>query len=216
MVSEPAPLPQPKGPLVILLGGVSGTGKTTLANALVRELGLSHHLSTGFIRASIAHLLPQGDAQLLQKHTYDAYEALSDGIPADRSPLLEGAIRQSLLLKPAIESCVRRAVREGIGMVLEGSHFIPGILEPETTGANLMCVLDVPDRDALKRRALSPNHSKRKLSDMQLDRLIELQEGILSLAKAHNRPVIINDDLPRAVSETQSLIGIQDRGLMRN
>ena len=213
MVSEPTPLSQTEGPPVILLGGVSGTGKTTLANALVRELGLSHHLSTGFIRASIAHLLPKADARLLQKHTYDAYEALSDGIPADRSPLLEGAIRQSLLLKPAIESCIRRAVREGIGMVLEGSHFIPGILEPESPGANLLCVLDVPDRDALKRRALSPNHSRRKLSDVQLDRLIQLQEGILSLAQVHHRPVIINDDLHRAVSQARSLIGTQGRGL---
>lgn len=214
MASKPAPPSQTEGPLVILLGGVSGTGKTTLANALVRELGLSHHLSTGFIRASIAHLLPQEDAQLLQKHTYDAYEALSDGIPPDRSPLLEGAIRQSILLKPAIESCIRRAVREGIGMVLEGSHFIPGILDPESTGANLMCVLDVPDRDALKGRALSPNHSRRTLSDAQLDRLIELQEGILNLAGIHHRPVIINDDLPRAVSEARSLIVAQGWGLM--
>ena len=213
MVSEPMPLSQPGEPLVILLGGVSGTGKTTLANALVRELGLSHHLSTGFIRASIAHLLSEADARLLQKHTYDAYEALSDGIPKDRSPLMEGAIRQSLLLKPAIESCIRRAVREGIGMVLEGSHFIPGILEPESPGAHLLCVLDVPDRDALKHRALSPNHSRRKLSDVQLDRLIQLQEGILSLAEVHHRPVIVNDDLPRAVSQARSLMGIQDPGL---
>ena len=193
---------------MILLGGASGTGKTTIANVLVRELGLSHHLSTGFIRAAITHLLPEAEARLLQKHTYDAYEALTGPAATDRSPLLEGAIRQSVLLKPAIESCIKRAVREGIGIVLEGSHFLPGVLEPASLGANLLCVLDVPDREALKLRALSPNHFRRRLSEAQLARLVQLQEGILDLAQVHQQPVVINDDLPKAVDQIQTLAGI--------
>ncbi len=207
--SEPSSQAGAEGPQVILLGGVSGTGKTTIGNVLVKELGLSHHISTGFIRASISHLLPEAESRLLQRHTYDAYEALSSVPSADRSPLLEGAIQQSLLLKPAIEACIRRAVREGIGIVLEGSHFIPGVLDPAPLGASLLCVLDVPDREALKFRALSPNHSRRRLSEAQLARLMQLQEGILHLAQVHNQPVIINDDLERAVSRIKALSGVR-------
>ena len=186
MVAEPAPRPEGEGPLVILLGGAPGTGKTTVANLLMAELGLSHHLSTGFIRASVSHLLSDADAQLLRRHTYDAYQALDSASQAascggDNGLLLEGAIRQSMLLKPSIESCIDRARREGIGMVLEGSHFLPGVLEPSTLEASLLCVLDVPDRDALKLRVFSPNHSRRRLSDDQLGRLVRLQEGILGL-----------------------------------
>ena len=193
-------------PPVILLGGASGCGKTTIANLLVEELGLSHHLSTGFIRASITHLLPEPDAELLKKHTYDAYQALTVENTNGRSPLMEGAIRQSLLLKPAIESCIKRAKREGIGMMLEGSHFIPGVLEPATLGASILCILDVPDREELKHRALSPNHTNRKLSDEQLSRLVQLQEGILKLARTHQQPVIINNDLTAAVDQIKALL----------
>ncbi len=195
-----------EAPPVILLGGASGCGKTTIANLLVEELGLSHHLSTGFIRASITHLLPEPDAELLKKHTYDAYQALTAETANGRSPLMEGAIRQSLLLKPAIESCIKRAKREGIGMMLEGSHFIPGVLEPASLGASLLCVLDVPDREELKHRALSPNHTNRRLSDEQLGRLVQLQEGILELARAHKQPVIINNDLNAAVNQIKALL----------
>ena len=196
------------GPPIILLGGASGTGKTTVGNLLVKELGLSHHLSTGFIRSSIAPLLPEKENLFLQRHTYDAYEALPYDVTEGRSPLLEGAIQQSLLLKPSIESCIKRASREGIGMVVEGSHFIPGIIDPSSVGADLMCILDVPDRDELSERAHSQNHAKRALSEEQRLRLAELQEAILSMAKDHGNPVIVNDDLPRVVAQIRALVGM--------
>ncbi len=111
-----------------------------------------------------------------------------------------------MLLKPAIESCINRAVREGIGLVLEGSHFLPGILEPGTLEATLLCILDVPDREALKLRVLSPNHARRRLSEAQLGRLVQLQEGILGLAQVHRQPVVINEDLPGAIKQIRSLV----------
>lgn len=212
MVTEPSSRANGKGPQVILLGGAPGTGKTTVANALLEELGLSHHLSTGFIRASITYLLPESDARILNHHTYDAYQALGEsgaegqtGDDSDR--LLEGAIRQATLLKPAIESCINRAIREGIGLVLEGSHFLPGVLEPGILDVSLLCILDVPDREALKLRVLSPNHSRRTLSEVQLGRLVQLQDGILGLAKAYGQPVIVNKDLPTAIQQIRALAG---------
>lgn len=195
-------------PPIILLGGASGTGKTTIGNLLMKELGLSHHLSTGFIRSSIAHLLPERDNLLLQRHTYDACEALYNGVTNGRSRLLEGAIQQSLLLKPSIESCIRRASREGIGMVVEGSHFIPGILDPASLGADVMCILDVPDRAELTERAHSQNHAKRALSDEQSQRLAELQEAILSMAREHGDPVVVNNDLDSAIAQIRALVGL--------
>ena len=209
MVTEPSSRAKGDRPLIILLGGAPGTGKTTIANVLLEELGLSHHLSTGFIRASIAHLLPEQDALLLRHHTYDAYKALPDGASTHRSPLLQGAVQQSLLLRSSVETCIKRAHRDGIEMVLEGSHFIPGILDPGIVGARLLCIMDVPDREELKRRALSPAHSRRRLSEEQLERLVQLQDEILALARIHNQPVIVNDDLTKGLDQIRSLVRVQ-------
>lgn len=37
-------------PLVILIGGAAGTGKTSLAKKLCAELNIAHRLGSGFIR----------------------------------------------------------------------------------------------------------------------------------------------------------------------
>ena len=124
--------------------------------------------------------------------------------------MLEGAIRQSVLLRPAIEACIDRAVREGIGLVLEGSHFIPGVLDPKALGADILCILDAPDRETLKFRALSPNHSQRRLSDEQIGRLFQLQDSILRLAQIDHQPVVINDDVSETVKQIRSLLESRD------
>ncbi len=201
--------PKASNNLIILLGGVPGSGKTTLGNALVRELGLSHHISTGFIRAAISHLLPEQQTRLLKKHSFDAYEALSAPIAVNgASPVLQGAIAQAQLLKPAIKACIERARGEGMGLVLEGSHCIPGVLDPKELGADLLAILDVPDRGALQARAQSPNHSLRHLTPLDLQRLVQLQAELLTRSEEYHCPVIVNVDLAAAVREVRTLVGL--------
>ena len=194
------------GPVVILLAGAPGTGKTTIANLLVQRLGLSHHLSTGFIRASIRHLLPESQARLMARHAFDAWEELPQPPENGVDPVLQGLMAQAEVLKPAIKECVGRAVREGIGLVVEGSHLIPQVFDPAELGATLLCVLDVPDRSLLQARALSANHSRRSLDKAQLERLLQLQETIVSQARAFNRPVVLNRRLPDAVRRIRALV----------
>ena len=196
---------QPTRSLIILLAGVPGVGKTTLGNALLGELGLTHHISTGFLRAAIDLYLPPEQSSLLRRHAFDAYELLDPSTLSKEDYVLQGAIAQTEILKPVIGTCVARARREGIGLVMEGSHFIPGVIDPAEIGADLLCVLDVPNREELKARALSPNHVNRHLSSWDQERLVILQDRLLAMAHAQNRPVIININLPDAVQAVKEL-----------
>jgi len=185
--------------------GVPGVGKTTLGNALMGALGLTHHISTGFLRAAIDMYLQPEQSALLRRHAFDAYELLEDTAPTGEN-ILRGAMAQAEVLKPIFKACIGRARREGIGLVMEGSHFIPGFVDPKEYGADLLCVLDVPDRRELTARALSPNHLHRELSSFDLERLVMLQDQLLAAARRHDSPVVVNVDLDAAVRQVRQLV----------
>lgn len=193
-------------PLIILLGGSSGSGKTTLANALVHELGLAHHLSTGFIREAVSAILPIEEAALLNNFTFDAWKLIPELVGLPKETVLTGAIAQTQLLKPAIDACINRSIREGASLVIEGTHLLPGMFDPTIQGITSFCILDVPDRSILIQRAMGPTHKKRNLDQIQLNSIVELQEAYVRLGKEYELPIIVNTNLQQSVNQVKALI----------
>ena len=85
-----------------------------------------------------------------------------------------------------------------------------GVLDPEELGATL-CVLDVPDRETLRSRALSAAHVHRRLDEEQLARLLQLQDDLVGRARVLNLPVVVNDRLPDALDEIIALATERER-----
>ena len=191
-------------PLIILLGGASGVGKTTLANALVQELGLAHHVSTGFLREAVRSVLPEDQARVLNGHAFDAWQHMDEPAQADHRAL-QGTLAQARLLQPAFQACIARSLREGVSLVLEGSHILPGVVD-SAPGVSLFCVLNVPDRDLLMRRARGNTHRRRILDGGQAASILELQDECLHLARTHGAPVVDSTELPHALAQVRALL----------
>ena len=194
-------------PRILLLGGASGTGKTTLANALVQELGLAHHISTGFVREVAQAVMPPDEALLLRGYTFDAWRLVQASGPNGRR-VFDGALAQARVLLPAMEACILRSVREGASLVVEGAHVLPGLYDHAALGVSLFCVLDVPDRATLIQRVQGQTHSRRVLAQEQLDAIIELQDECIRQARQRGVPVVENVELSNAVTSIKELLAV--------
>lgn len=191
---------------IIILGGAPGVGKTTIGNTLVRELGLSHHISTGFIRAAISELVTSNQSKILGKQSFEVYRELkTKDVPHDVM-VLDGVIAQAEILKNPITKCIERARSEGTGIVIEGTHCLPSIIDHKGLGVQLIGMVDVPNRNTLKGRAQNDNHLNRLLSEDQLEDICLLQDQFIAMARHHDISIIINDRLEETIHQVKQLV----------
>ena len=105
---------------IILIGGTSGTGKTTIGNILLNELSIDHSIGTGWIREITSVWIDKEKYPELFTHSF---RPTTDLTPFEH--FCEGT--KSLL--PSIKACIERARREGTSLIIEGVYLTPGLIE---------------------------------------------------------------------------------------
>jgi len=117
-------------PLIILLGGATGTGKSTLASEIAYRLGISRITSTDAVRQVMraffaAELMPE-----LHFSSFEAAQGLKVPMPDPDSEdrALYGFLQQAGQVAVGANAIVERAVLEGLSTVVEGVHLVPGLV----------------------------------------------------------------------------------------
>lgn len=149
---------RPPRPLVVLLGGVSGTGKSFLAAEIAYRLGITRVVGTDAIRQVMRATVSRELVPGLHASTFNAWEALlPPGTPHPEKPtreeLLAGFRDQVQQVSVGLGAVVRRAIEEGTSLVLEGVHLVPGYLRAsDYAGALIVSMLvTLPDEQEHRR-----------------------------------------------------------------
>ncbi|HEY5059413.1 MAG TPA: hypothetical protein VII51_10400 [Gaiellaceae bacterium] len=191
-------------PLVILVGGATGTGKSTVATEIAYRLGITRVTSTDFVRETMRAFFSH---EFMPSIHYSSFEA-ADAAPGADDPLVAGFLEQASQVLVGVRASIERALREGWSMVLEGVHLVPGLL-PELEGHALAtaCVLKIEDETAHAQHFFTRESGTERPMARYLDRFAEirrLQRVIVDRAEREGVPVIENenaDDATRAVAE---------------
>lgn len=107
-------------PMLLVLGGAPGIGKSTISTRLAVRFGITRIVTTDTIREVLRTVIPPTVLPELHVSTYE-----SVGTGADPA---EVYVRQARVVGGALVSVVRRLLTERRSVIVEGVHLLPGEL----------------------------------------------------------------------------------------
>jgi len=193
-------------PIVILIGGATGTGKSTVATEIAYRLGITRVTSTDFIRQTMRAFFSH---EFMPAIHYSSFEA-GLAVPDADDPLVAGFLEQSRNVLVGARASLERALEEGWSMVLEGVHLVPGLLPTALETALVSgCVLQISDETAHAQHFFARESGTDRPMVKYLDRFDEirrLQRYIVGRAEREGVAVIENENADRATAAVAELV----------
>lgn len=192
-------------PLVILIGGASGVGKTSVSVAVANRLKITRVASTDDIRQVMRLMIAPDLMPTLHESSYRAWEAVT--APAEEGdPVLTAFREQALRVCVGVRGAVDRAIQENVSLIIDGVHLIPDLLQLNALKQKAIVIhanLYISDSGVFKERyaergqgaADRPSHRYVE----HLDKILSIQNMILAQGDQVGVPSYENTDLDETV-----------------
>ena len=115
-------------PIVVLLGGATGVGTSTLAADVARRLNIQSVIGTDAIREVLRHAISPDLLPWLHKSSYEITPEDMRVPVADEESVLFGYRAQASQVSVGVEAIVDRGLKEGTNLIVEGVHLAPEII----------------------------------------------------------------------------------------
>lgn len=193
-------------PLIVLIGGASGVGKTSVAVALANLLRISRVASTDEIRQVMRLMIASDLMPALHASSYAAWEEVNIPPPENVDPVIHAFREQATRVCVGVRATIERAVEENVSLILDGVHLLPDLLELEGYAGQALFIavnlylddaepfaerFEVRGREASRR----PQHKYLKY----LEHILKVQRHILEVGEAYSVPAFENADLDETV-----------------
>jgi 2-phosphoglycerate kinase len=198
-------------PVIVLLGGATGTGKSTVATELAYRLGITRVTSTDFVRQTMRAFFSRDFMPSIHYSSFEAADALREPKSAE-DPAIAGFLEQSRNVLVGIHAALDRALEEGWSMVLEGVHLVPGLVRlPPTDAVVAQCVLQIedPEEHAMHFYVRDATSDGVRPVARYLDRFEEIrriQEALVRRAGREGVPVVESSSVEQAVTCALELV----------
>ena len=189
-------------PLVLLLSGTTGVGKSTLATMAAHRLGVTRVIATDVIRQVLRASFSR---DLMPSVHSSAFEVdMAD------------YVGQAEAVGTGVAAIVERACDEGTPIVIEGVHVAPGMLSEEIGGRCLVVEAVLVVEDEGLHRAHFEARGDRRPAERYLarfDQIRLIQDHLRGKALARGVAVIDNANIDEALGRVMDLVIHRVHGL---
>ena len=200
---------------MILIGGATGVGKSTIATQLAARLGIVRVVATDAIREVMRSMLSPELMPTLHTSSFhaDAGAPRAAGQVGRRAASL-GFREQTAAVSVGINALIERAATEGTSIIIEGAHVVPGFFDLETHADRILAVPFVIGVDDEERHlthfaaredavAARPARALRRAGSTNIR---QLQRYVKSQALSHGVPMIPNYSFDQSIAAVIDLV----------
>jgi 2-phosphoglycerate kinase len=200
-------------PLVILIGGATGVGKSTMATQLAARLGIVRIVATDAVREVMRSMLSPELMPTLHTSSFQADRALREPPTRASDALIVGFREQTAAVSVGVNALIERAAMEGTSIIIEGAHIVPGFFDVGSYADRILAVpfvVDVQDEArhmthfAAREDAVAARPARRYAEGFPNIRRI--QQYVRDQAIAHRVPVIANESFDQSIAAAIELV----------
>ena len=205
-------------PLIILIGGTTGVGKSTLAAQLAHRLGIVRVTSTDTVRQVMRAFFAPELMPAIHTSSFDCAAAVRFPVPDETDLTRAGFVEQAKAVAVGLEAVIVRAVEEKQNIILEGVHLVPGFLDRRRwrDAVVIELVMSVPDERSHRSHFTLRNWQTGGVRPLRrylkhLSEIRRVQEYVVCQAGEHGVRVIeyesIDDAVKAAMAEVLRAVG---------
>ena len=216
-------------PLVIYIGGASGTGKSTLALELAPLLHIYRINATDTIRQVMRMVFTPSILPALHTSSFEVAGPWEPGTVEDRSGsprdpdyahrLTASFEEQAARVGVGIRAVVERAISENLSIVVEGVHVHPGLVpfaDLEGAAYQVPLFLATLDEEAHRARFLAQSRTAARRAERHLENFASirfLHDYLLQQAENFDRPLLDTSEGDSVAASLRLVTGVLEKSL---